>query len=196
MGIPVVNKLCKYLLKFLLQSLKCALRSGISRSYASITFHCLRYHPTVFLRSCTVLHSHQQCRGSSTSTLSPTLVFLGFGSGHPNWCKGYFVVLFCNSLMISNIEHLFMWWPSHLCIFEKIIIHVFCQFLCKRRKRCRFDPWEDPLEEGMATHYSILAWRIPWTEEPCRLQSLWSQRVGHNWNDLAHSHSTQGAQDR
>ena len=39
------------------------------------------------------------------------------------------VVLLCISLMISNIEHLFMWWPSHLCIFEKIIIHVFCQFL-------------------------------------------------------------------
>ena len=37
--------------------------------------------------------------------------------------------------------------------------------------------WEDPLEEGMATHSSILAWRIPWTEEPGRLQSLGSQRV-------------------
>ena len=40
--------------------------------------------------------------------------------------------------------------------------------------------WEDPLEEGMATHSSILAWRIPWTEEPSRLQSMGSQRVGHN----------------
>ena len=37
--------------------------------------------------------------------------------------------------------------------------------------------WEDPLEEGMATHSSILAWRIPWTEEPNRLQSLGSQKV-------------------
>ena len=35
--------------------------------------------------------------------------------------------------------------------------------------------WEDPLEEGMATHPSILAWRIPWTEEPSRLQSMGSQ---------------------
>ena len=35
---------------------------------------------------------------------------------------------------------------------------------------------EDPLEEGMATHSSILAWRIPWTEEPGRLQSMWSQK--------------------
>ena len=40
--------------------------------------------------------------------------------------------------------------------------------------------WEDPLEEGMATHSSILAWRIPWTEEPDGLQSMGSQRVGHN----------------
>ena len=41
--------------------------------------------------------------------------------------------------------------------------------------------WEDPLEEGMATHSSILAWRIPWTEEPGGLWSMWSQRVGHDW---------------
>ena len=37
-----------------------------------------------------------------------------------------------------------------------------------------------PLEEGMAAHSSILAWRIPWTEEPGRLVSIGSQRVGHN----------------
>ena len=39
---------------------------------------------------------------------------------------------------------------------------------------------EDPLEEGMATHSSILAWRIPWTEEPGGLQSMGSQRVRHD----------------
>ena len=39
---------------------------------------------------------------------------------------------------------------------------------------------EDPLEKGMATHSNILAWRIPWTEEPDGLQSIGSQRVGHN----------------
>ena len=39
---------------------------------------------------------------------------------------------------------------------------------------------EDPLEEGMATHSSILAWRIPWTEKPSGLQSMGSHRVGHN----------------
>ena len=40
--------------------------------------------------------------------------------------------------------------------------------------------WEDPLEKGMVTHSSILAWRVPWTEEPGRLQSIGSQRVGHD----------------
>ena len=38
---------------------------------------------------------------------------------------------------------------------------------------------EDPLEKGMGTHSNILAWRIPWTEEPGGLQSMGSQRVGH-----------------
>ena len=40
--------------------------------------------------------------------------------------------------------------------------------------------WEDPPEEGMATHSSILAWRIPWPEEPDGLQSIGSQRIGYD----------------
>ena len=40
--------------------------------------------------------------------------------------------------------------------------------------------WEDPLEKGMATHTSVLAWRIPWTEEPGGPESMGSQRAGHN----------------
>ena len=39
--------------------------------------------------------------------------------------------------------------------------------------------WEDPLEKGMAAHSSILTWEVSWTEEPGRLQSMGSQRVGH-----------------
>ena len=39
---------------------------------------------------------------------------------------------------------------------------------------------EDPLEKGMATHSTILAWRIPWTEEPSRLQSMELQKLGHD----------------
>ena len=40
---------------------------------------------------------------------------------------------------------------------------------------------EDPLEKRMATHYSILSWEIPWTEEPGGLKSMESQKVGQNW---------------
>ena len=51
-----------------------------------------------------------------------------------------------------------------------------------RDMRDRFDPWvgKIPLEEGMTTHFSILAWRIPWTEEPCGLQSIRLQTVGRD----------------
>ena len=49
-----------------------------------------------------------------------------------------------------------------------------------RETQVRSLGWEDPLEKELATHSSILAWRITWTEEPGGLQSIGSQRVGHN----------------
>ena len=49
---------------------------------------------------------------------------------------------------------------------------------------------EDLLEEGIAIHSSILAWRIPWTEETGELQSIRSHRIGHEWNDFAHTHAS------
>ena len=49
-----------------------------------------------------------------------------------------------------------------------------------RETRIQSLGWEDPLERGMVTHSSILAWRIPWTEEPSRLWSVGLQRVGHD----------------
>ena len=48
---------------------------------------------------------------------------------------------------------------------------------------------EDPLEKDMVTHSSVLVWRIPWTGEPGRLQSLGLQRVWHNWSDLPCMHT-------
>ena len=62
---------------------------------------------------------------------------------------------------------------------------------CRRHERRQFNSWvsqEDPLEIGRATHSSIPAWRIPWTEKPDRLQSIGSQRVGHDWSNLARLH--------
>ena len=49
-----------------------------------------------------------------------------------------------------------------------------------RETQVRFLGWEDPLEKEMAIHSSTLAWKISWTEEPDRLQSMGSQRVGHD----------------
>ena len=47
---------------------------------------------------------------------------------------------------------------------------------------------KDPLEEGMTTHSSFLAWRMPWTEKPGRLQSIGLQRVGHDWSNWVPMH--------
>ena len=60
---------------------------------------------------------------------------------------------------------------------------------CRRGRRDgRSVGQEDSLEEEMATHSSTLAWRIPWTEKPGRLQSIGSQRVGQEWRDLARTY--------
>ena len=48
--------------------------------------------------------------------------------------------------------------------------------------------WEDPLEKETAVHSNILAWRIPWTEEPGGLQSMRSRRVGHHWATFTYIH--------
>ena len=58
---------------------------------------------------------------------------------------------------------------------------------CRRLKRHGFSPWvgKTPWRRNMATHPSILAWRIPRTEEPGELQSIVLQRVGHDWSSLA-----------
>ena len=55
---------------------------------------------------------------------------------------------------------------------------------------------EDPLEKGMPTHYNILAWRIPWIEEPGGLQTTALQRVGHDWVTNTHTHHRQGVVSR
>ena len=59
-----------------------------------------------------------------------------------------------------------------------------CQ--CGRRKTQVWPEWgRSPWRDGIATHSSILAWRIPWTEKPGRLQSTGSQRARHAWSDFA-----------
>ena len=55
--------------------------------------------------------------------------------------------------------------------------------------------WEDPLEKGVATHSSIVSWRIPWTVEPGELQSVGSQRVGDNWATKTFTYCTLNPHD-
>ena len=62
-----------------------------------------------------------------------------------------------------------------------------CQYRRHKRQIRHLGLGKISLEEGMATHSSILAWRIPWTEEPGELRSIASHRVRHDWSDLARS---------
>ena len=70
---------------------------------------------------------------------------------------------------------------------ETVISFYICPVLRLMPPRQSHHPiWKTDLpEKEMATHSSILAWRIPWTEYPGRLQSMWLQRVGHDWSNLA-----------
>ena len=61
-----------------------------------------------------------------------------------------------------------------------MMVHLVKNLPAMQMTRVQFLSGEDPLEKEMATHSSILAWEIPWTEVPGRLQSMGSQRVGHN----------------
>ena len=104
------------------------------------------------------------------------------------------------------------WWLSHFYFFlinEKILwsLYIF-NCLTSISLWIKFPQWlriwmpmqetqetwiwslgqEDPLEEEMATHSSVLAWRIPWSEEPGGLQSMGSQRIGHGWA-CTHTHT-------
>ena len=63
-------------------------------------------------------------------------------------------------------------------LWASLVAQTVKNLLAKQETQVQSLGQEDPLEMGMASHSSILAWRIPWTEEPGGLQSLWSQRVG------------------
>ena len=74
------------------------------------------------------------------------------------------------------------------------IKHLKSTLLCRSSiliKSAFQDTYLNGMEEGMATYSSTLASRIPWTKEPGRLQSILLQRVGHDWSDLAHTHTSQ-----
>ena len=86
--------------------------------------------------------------------------------------------LYCKWAQLTFVEFFKIlglpWWQASL-----VAQRLKC-LSTMRETRVQSLGWEDPLEKEMATHFSILAWRIPWTEEPGRLQSTRLQRVGHD----------------
>ena len=61
-----------------------------------------------------------------------------------------------------------------------LVAQMVKNLLAVQKTQVRYLDWDDPLEEGMVTHSSILAWGTPWTEEPAGLQSMGLQRIGHD----------------
>ena len=66
---------------------------------------------------------------------------------------------------------------ENACLWASLIAQLVKNFPAMQETWVRFLGWEDPLEKETATHSSILAWKIPWTEEPGRLQSIGSQEL-------------------
>ena len=86
-----------------------------------------------------------------------------------------------------KVFFLFIFFPYWITLIDKLYLYssLVAQWLKHlppmRETQLRSLGREDPLEKEMVIHSSILAWRIPWTEKPGRLQSTGSQRVGHDW---------------
>ena len=71
--------------------------------------------------------------------------------------------------------------PTHIHVWASLVAQMVKRLPTTQETRVRSLGQEDPLEKKMATHSSVLPWRIPWMEEPGGLQSMGSQRVGRNW---------------
>ena len=82
-------------------------------------------------------------------------------------------------------KYMLNWWLIFVSTLSVLRASLMAQTIKRlpamQETRVQFLGWEDPLEKEMAIHSNTLAWKIPWTEEPDRLQSMWSQRVRHNW---------------
>ena len=85
--------------------------------------------------------------------------------------------------LVSNLSVSIWWSFSSFVIFLRValVAQTVKRLPAMWETQVQSLAWEDPLEKEMATHSSNLAWKIPWTEEPDRLQSMESQRVGHDW---------------
>ena len=101
-------------------------RSVLAGAYGSSTFSFLRNLHTVFHSGCINLHSHQQCRRVLFSPHSFSIVCGLFDEDYSDWCEEYLtVVLICISLIISDMEHLFMcFWPSVCLLWRNVYLDL------------------------------------------------------------------------
>ena len=92
--------------------------------------------------------------------------------------------LLCFKIPWNNYSVLLCYWlatPWGLCVCACLVAQRIKHLPAMQETQVQSLGWEDPLEKEMATNFSILVWRIRWTEEPGRLQSTGSQIVRHNW---------------
>ena len=87
-----------------------------------------------------------------------------------------------------HIRFFFSWFVFVFIFRPSLVAHMVKNLPAVQKTQVWSLGWEDPLEKGMATHFSTLAWRIPWTEERGRLQSTGLQRVKQAWSNLACTH--------
>ena len=142
-------------------------------------------------QSCPTLWDPMDCSppGSSVHWITQARYWTGFLFPPPeDLCNPGIKLMFLESPALADrlLTHRVTWealWTSTVCENKDS-----ATFLTKLLEGIKWIFYKYPLynlEKGMTTHSSILAWRIPWTEEPCGLQSMGSQRVGHYWRDLA-----------
>ena len=90
------------------------------------------------------------------------------------------MVSFAVKKLVSLIRFRFVFVVVSISIWASLVAQRLKHLPARRETRIQSLSREDPLEKEMATHSSTLTWRIPWTEEPGRLQSMGLQRVGHD----------------
>ena len=114
-----------------------------------------------------------------------------------NWCENLGILTSNSTFFLSQRERDFLYYFSFFvcfsfffflsglqCWWASLVAQKVKRLPTIRETRVRSLGQEDPLEKAMATHSSTLAWKIPWTEKPGRLQSMGSQRVGHHFTSL------------
>ena len=163
--------------------------------------HTLRiYAPDIFRGANLEFNTYEKCNNWDTCSylkvikdwcISENICWLSSGTVKDNsgLCGPLNRIKLCNGNV--ETEYCTMLWRKS--IYNAHVVHR-ASLVAQRIKRlpAMWETWvwslgrEDPLEKKMATRSSILAWRIPWMEEPSRLQSMGSKRVGHDWATSLH----------